>query len=117
MHDHDYHQLYWYKAVCIEVYDGDTITVDIDLGCKIWIRMEKIRLYGINTPEIRGEERDSGLVSRDYLRDRILGKKVMIKTHRDKGGKYGRLLADVFIDNTHINMELVDKGLAENKDY
>ena len=74
---------------------------------------QKARLLGINTPEVRGKEREAGLVSRDRLRELIDGKDIIIVTHKDKGGKYGRLLATIFLDGVNINQQLVDEGLAE----
>jgi endonuclease YncB( thermonuclease family) len=59
--------LYNYRAFVTGVYDGDSITVDIDLGFNNWMKNQKVRLYGINTPELRGEERPSGLIARDRL--------------------------------------------------
>ena len=59
--------LYTYNARCTSVYDGDSITVDIDLGFNHWMLNQKIRLFGINTPEVRGAERPSGLIARDRL--------------------------------------------------
>lgn len=106
------HQPYCYKATCISVYDGDTVTLDISLGFGVTMR-EKIRLLGINTPEVRGKERELGLISRDRLRELIDGKDVIIVTHKDRGGKYGRLLATIYLDGVNINQQLVDEGLAE----
>ena len=60
--------MYTYKAIVKKIYDADTITVDIDLGFGIWMNNQSIRLYGINAPEVKGEEREDGLVSRDILR-------------------------------------------------
>ena len=51
------HPQYLYKATVTEVYDGDTITVDIDLGLNVWLKDQTLRLLGIDTPELRGEER------------------------------------------------------------
>tara|TARA_B110000285_G_C14612191_1_gene375423 strand:+ start:181 stop:519 length:339 start_codon:yes stop_codon:yes gene_type:complete len=107
------HQPYCYKATCTSVYDGDTVTLDISLGFNITMHKQKVRLLGINTPEVRGEEREDGLVSRDRLRELIDGKDVIIATHKDKGGKYGRLLATIYLDGVNINQQLVDEGLAE----
>jgi len=106
------HQPYCYKATCISVYDGDTVTLDISLGFGVTMR-EKIRLLGINTPEVRGKERELGLISRDRLRELIDGKDVIIVTHKDKGGKYGRLLATIYLDGVNINQQLVDEGFAK----
>ena len=87
--------------------------MDISLGFNITMHKQKARLLGINTPEVRGNEREAGLVSRDRLRELIDGKDIIIATHKDKGGKYGRLLATIFLDGVNINQQLVDEGLAE----
>lgn len=114
--------LYHYKAIVVDVYDGDTCTVDIDLGLNSWIRGEKVRLYRINTPELRGNERPEGIISRDFLRKMILGKEVFIETVKDKKGKYGRYLADIWLKDendswVNINDLLVQQGYAVYKDY
>ena len=79
---------------------------------------ESIRLFGINTPEVRGEERPEGLTSRDRLRELVLGKEVTLITVKDKKGKYGRYLGTLYIDGPDgqlldVNQLLVDEGLAE----
>jgi micrococcal nuclease len=112
--------LFHYRATVASVYDGDTITANIDLGFNITIR-EKIRLQGINTPEVRGSEREEGLRSRDALRAQIDGKEIYLKTEKDKKGKYGRyigtILQEVDGELVNINQWLVSEGLAEEKDY
>lgn len=107
--------MYRYWATITKVYDGDTITADIDLGFNMVMSDQKIRLYGINTPEVRGEERPDGLRSRDALRRRInqAGRSVELRTHRDEQGKYGRWLAEIFIDGENINQWLVRQGHAK----
>ena len=105
--------MYEYRAYVSRVYDGDTITVDIDLRFGIVIKSQKIRLVRINAPEIRGDERQTGLVSRDALRDKIGNKWVTIKTSKDKKGKYGRWLGEVWIENVCVNDWLISEGLAE----
>ncbi len=109
--------MYVYNARITSVYDGDTVTADVDLGFSVWAHGEKLRLYGINTPEVRGEEREQGLVSRDWLRDKLVGKDVLIRTLKDKKGKYGRYLAEIYLDGVNINDQLVAEGLAEYKEY
>ena len=88
--------LYHYKAHITKVYDGDTVTADIDLGFNMVMRKQKLRLLGIDTPEIRGEERPEGLISRDRLAELILNTDVHIVTHKDKSGKYGRWLVTIY---------------------
>lgn len=114
--------LYHYRAIVTYVYDGDTITVDIDLGLNTWIRGEKLRLHRINAPELRGIEREQGLLSRDFLRSQIDGKEVFIQTIKDKRGKYGRYIAEIWVPEendvwTNMNDLLVEKGFAHYQDY
>tara|TARA_R110000796_G_scaffold51304_5_gene120927 strand:+ start:610 stop:942 length:333 start_codon:yes stop_codon:yes gene_type:complete len=105
--------MYEYKATVTKVYDGDTITVDFDLGFGILIRKQKIRLLGVNTPEVRGAEKPEGIISRDALRQRILGKVVTVRTSKDKKGKYGRWLGEVFMEEENINQWLISEGYAK----
>ena len=104
--------LYTYKARCASVYDGDSITVDIDLGFNHWMLNQKIRLFGINTPEVRGSDRLGGLIARDRLRELIEGRDIILASHRDRAGKYGRWLGTIYIDDININKLLLDEGLA-----
>ena len=90
--------LYNYKAVVQSVYDGDTCTVDIDLGLSTWVRSEKLRFYRINAPELRGAEREAGLRARDFLRSQIEGKEVFIQTIKDRKEKFGRYLAELWLE-------------------
>jgi len=108
--------MYEYRAIVKKVYDGDTITVDIDLGFDIWMKNKSIRLAGIDTPEIRGEERPEGLVVKDIVLKMIpVGSEVILKTEKDATGKYGRYLAEVWKvgDFNSLNEWLLDNGYAE----
>lgn len=104
---------YIYKAFVTDVYDGDSITVDVDLGFHTQIKNMKLRLLGIDTPEIRGEEREMGLISKKAVEEKILNKWIIIKTEKDRTGKYGRYLATVFIDDLNLNEWLLEEGLAK----
>jgi micrococcal nuclease len=104
--------MYEYSATVVKVYDGDTITVDIDLGFGIVLRKQKIRLYGVNTPEVRGEEKELGKKVRDLLREKILGETIIVKTIKDKKGKYGRWLGTIFHKEENINDWLLSEGHA-----
>ena len=108
--------IYTYRAKIIGVYDGDTVTALVDLGFGITNKI-KVRLKGINTPELRGAERAQGIISRDFLREKILNKDIVIETFKDKKGKYGRYIGTLWINDENINELLVEQGLAEKKDY
>tara|TARA_R110001583_G_scaffold191683_1_gene357318 strand:+ start:1073 stop:1399 length:327 start_codon:yes stop_codon:yes gene_type:complete len=102
-----------YRAYVRKVYDGDTITVDIDLGFDIILHKQKIRLLRIDTPEVRGPEREAGLKSRDALRERICNKWIKLKTQQDKKGKYGRWLGEIWLDDECVNDWLLKEGYAK----
>jgi len=108
--------LYVYKAVVTGVYDGDTVTMDIDLGFSVTLKDQKIRLLGLNAPEVRGEQKELGLVTRDRLRQKILGRRVFLETHRDKKGKFGRWLGIIWLGEEDVNQWLLKEGLAKAYD-
>jgi micrococcal nuclease len=106
-----------YPSKVDKVYDGDTITISVDLGMGI-TKIERIRMYGINAPEMRGSEKAAGTKSRDALRKLILGKEVRLETQKkDKRGKYGRLLGTIYLGDINVNKWMVDKGYAKYKKY
>lgn len=104
--------MYNYKAKIIAVYDGDTVTAVVDLGF-LHSQEMKLRLYGIDTPEMRGPEKVEGKKVRDIVREMILDKEVEIHSYKDKQGKYGRYLATIIVDGLDVNQWLVDNGHAE----
>ncbi|MCF7848072.1 MAG: thermonuclease family protein [Kiritimatiellales bacterium] len=115
-------KLYHYRAEIVSVYDGDTCTADIDLGLGVWVRGEKLRLLRINAPEMRGDEKEAGRSSRDFLRELILGKEVFIETIKDKRGKYGRYLAEIWLEEApekwvNVNDLMVEAEHAVYKEY
>ena len=105
--------IYKYKATVVRVVDGDTIDVDIDLGFFISMKRQRIRLHGIDAPEVRGSERFSGLESKAWLQNKVEGKKIELVTFQDAKGKYGRWLAVVYLRGKNINTLMVEKELAE----
>jgi len=119
--DHSPNSMYTYDAEILSVYDGDTATATVDLGFKVSAIKVKLRFYGIDTAEIRGGTEATKIAARearDYVKEKILGKKVRMKSLGK--GKYGRYLAIIWpIDDNgvpskeSINDELVRIGLAE----
>ncbi len=114
--------LYHYKAKVTEVYDGDTCTVEVDLGMHTFLKDEKIRLSRINAPEVKGPGKENGIKSREFLRKLILGKEILLETIKDQGEKYGRYLGEIHLETKpdkfiNVNDLLVEKGFAQYKKY
>jgi len=108
--------MYEYRAKVTHVVDGDTIDVRVDLGFKIYFDI-RLRLFGIDTPELRGEEYEAGMKAKRFVEEKVLDREVIVKTHKDKTGKYGRYLAEVFYDDVSLNQTLLGVGLARLADY
>jgi micrococcal nuclease len=110
------------RAKIVRLVDGDTVDVDIDLGMAITTR-QRLRLYGINTPEVRGPEKQAGFAATDHLAKLLVTFKIegewdiVVKTYKDKKGKYGRYLADLIGedeggDEINLNERMVSDGHA-----
>ena len=87
--------MYEYKCKVVHIVDGDTVDIDIDLGFGVWLRDQRVRLYGIDTPESRTrdlEEKKYGLAAKEFLTKWLSSGTVSIKTHKDAKGKFGRIL-------------------------
>ena len=89
------------------VYDGDTLLLN---------NGKKVRLLGINTPEIENSRKNAepgGLRAKRWLAKQVQGKKVRLEMDADRKDRYRRTLAHIFTaQGRHINMELVERGLA-----
>lgn len=113
--------LYHYRARVVAVHDGDTCTVDIDLGLTMWKHGEVVRLARINAPELAGASARAGAKSRDHLKSLIEGEEIVLATIRDKREKYGRYLGELWIDvdgaQINVNDAMVAAGHAAYKSY
>ncbi len=90
--------LFHYRASVIEVHDGDTCTLDIDLGMSCWRRHEKVRLARIDAPELTGASAARGRRARELLKKLVLGKAVLLQTIKDRREKYGRYLGELWVE-------------------
>mgnify|MGYP002621630961 FL=1 len=106
--------MYEYKATIIKVVDGDTVDVDIDLGFDTWLHNQRIRLYGIDTPECRTrnkKEKAHGLLAKAYAQKTLkLGGVYALRT-KEKG-KFGRYLGEIRVGRTTVNKLLIQEKLA-----
>jgi len=95
----------------VKVYDGDTITV-ATLLYDVAYRFS-VRLNGIDTPEMKGDEHEKKLaiLARDDLSNRIMNKIVTLKNVTTE--KYGRVLADVYLEDECINTWMIQQGHAK----
>ena len=107
--------MYEYKCKLVKVVDGDTIDVDIDLGFGVWMRNQRIRMHGIDTPESRTrdlEEKKYGLAAKDFLIKWTNAGGLTLKTHKDDRGKFGRILGEIWCFDTNVNEKMIEEHHA-----
>lgn len=108
--------MYEYRCKILKIVDGDTIDVDIDLGFGIWLRNERIRIIGIDTPESRTKdkvEKIFGTAAKIFLSNLIpVDSMQIIRTNKDTTGKFGRILGDIIINDTLLSKIMIESNHA-----
>jgi len=115
--------MYEYRCKILRIVDGDTVDVDIDLGFGIWLKKERVRIMGIDTPESRTrdkEEKKFGLAAKAWVKHQMpVGSHQILKTEidksgEDKKGKFGRILGDFLMGekNTRLTEMMMKAGHA-----
>jgi len=120
--------MYQYKCKIIKVLDGDTVDIDLDLGFKIILANQRVRMAGVDTPESRttiAEEKVRGVISKKKLAEKLpIGSWQIIETQKPDSNddKFGRILGVIILeDGTRVNDWLIQNNYAvpykgENKD-
>lgn len=114
--------MYHYRVKLLKVVDGDTVDVDVDLGFDVWLRKQRIRLHGIDTPESRTRDREEkrfGIRAKQHLSHMIATEiehgplvgsdiKKQISLQSLGRGKFGRILGVLFVDGVNVNEKMVE---------
>ena len=113
--------MYEYRATVSRVVDGDTYDLWVDLGLCVATRI-RVRLLGIDTPEIYHAscpaEKEHGQQAKTFAVEHALGRSVIVRTHKDKRGKYGRWLAEIVLpDGTSLAELLRANGFEKREVY
>ena len=108
--------MYEYRCKVRRVVDGDTVDIDIDLGFGVWLHKERVRIYGIDTPESRTrdkEEKKYGLMAKEFVKQFVKGGSIMLTTQKyDAKGKFGRILGDIIVDNKSLSDTMIQEHHA-----
>jgi endonuclease YncB( thermonuclease family) len=110
--------VYEYQAILVEVHDGDTVRLVVDLGFSMWRTRDpntgdRYRLARINAPELR--DIPAGPAAANYLKSLLpdIGLTVRVKTYKDPDN-YGRYLVELFTpEGESVNDLMVSSGHAE----
>ena len=108
--------MYEYQMQIVKVVDGDTVDSIVDRRMSVSVK-ERFRLYGINAPETRGskltpEQRAAGKAATQHLKDLLSAGPVTGRTLKDRKGKYGRYLVELFVGDRNLNQQMIEDGHA-----
>lgn len=113
---------YWYAVEPIRVVDGDTLDLRFDLGFTITSEL-RIRLVGIDAPEMRGADRSAGQRAREHLIALLAEYDSLVaRTVKDRSDSFGRYLADIYGGRSDgawdsITARMVSDGHAKWRSY
>jgi len=103
-----------YDVILLQSVDGDTVDVDIDLGFGVWLRNERVRIMGIDTPESRTSnevEKLFGKAAKNRLKELLHDGAVLVTTEEKNGedarGKFGRILGDFKLPDGRLVTEVM----------
>ena len=98
----------------LRVLDGDTVDVLFNFPFGIQVK-KRVRLFGINAPETRSSdkiEKSKGMLAENFLVETLLDAQNYCKLDIHGSGKFGRPLADVYVDGINVSLLLIIKGHA-----
>jgi len=108
--------VYEYHCKVTRVVDGDTVDIDIDLGFGVWLHKERVRVYGIDTPESRTrdkEEKKYGLAAKAFVKEFVKGSNIILRTKEyDAKGKFGRILGDIVVNRKSLSETMIQEHHA-----
>ena len=107
-----------YDVVLLKCVDGDTVDVDIDLGFGVWLKDERVRIMGIDTPESRTRDKVEklfGTAAKNRLKELLKNGGKLITTENKSGedmkGKFGRILGDFRVaDGRRVTEIMIEEG-------
>jgi micrococcal nuclease len=101
--------VYEYAATVVDVHDGDTCHLEIDVGLHVSVRAD-VRLAHVNAPELKEA---NGARARDRLAELLADGPLVIHTIRDRTEKYGRWLGEITnASGVDVGTQLLAEGLA-----
>ena len=107
--------IFAYRARALNVVDGDTVDLFIDLGFRM-TSTQRVRLLGVNTPELHSPDlsvRERAVAAKQFLMSMLLiGGDWPLIVQTAKSDSFGRWLADIWVAGTHVNNALLEKGHA-----
>jgi len=107
--------VWWHRATLTRWIDADSCVVELDRSFNMFRKGRRCRLAKINAPE---RFTDEGKAATAFVNEQCpVGSDVLLYSHKDASGKYGRLEIELCIDGVNVNRALLDAGHARLVDY
>lgn len=106
-----------YPAQLVEVVDGDTVDVRVDLGFRTYKKI-RVRIRGIDTKEVYGVSDDTesyeigqeqSSFAKEFLSKSSDEWPLTVRTYEEEKGAYGRWIADIFVDNQSYSEAVLER--------
>jgi len=104
--ENTYDKMYTYNAKVVDITNGDTVVVDIDLGFGVWLRKQIVRMGQINNTELN-------FAAQDFLKDLVLNKNVLIRTKKRDDEDCNTWMGNVFLKDNNTLIDVRDKMTTE----
>lgn len=103
--------VWWHKAILERWIDADSAVMSVlDRGFNEFKHGARVRLAFIDAPErFTGDGKLATAFVRDMVPD---GAEVLLYSHRDTSGRYGRILAEIVYNGVNVNKAILDAGHA-----
>ena len=106
--------MYEYKCQEVKkVVDGDTLDIVLNLGFNV-LHSVRVRMAGIDTPESRTRDLDEkarGKLAKAFLKNWLSQenekKKIVVKTFKKTKGKFGRVIAEIWVNDVNVNEDMI----------
>ena len=104
--------MYEYNCKIVRIIAGDRVDVEFDLGFAVWLNNQRLRLFGVDSPESRtrdAEEKKFGILAKNFVKGRLpVGSMQILRTRLDDSrGKFGRILGEFVLEETTLNQLLI----------
>ena len=98
--------MYTYNAKVVDITDGDTVVVDIDLGFGVWLRKQVVQMAKINNSELN-------MAAKDFLKGSILNRKILIRTRKKSDDPCEQWSGTIFLQDRNSLININDKMITD----
>lgn len=105
----------WFKVLKIEAVDGDTVIANLDLRMGVVLLAQRIRLRGINAPELGGPRAAAAIAAQRALAAMLKQGTVHYRRSQESRERYGRWVGDIYVAKRDGTILFCNQALVDGK--